>query len=183
MKYAAFNEDGRFLHVLLSGVHDVPASAIEISNDQERKLLTEQDGVWMLINGEIVKAPLPAPPEPTLDALKGAKINSINSAFTQAAAALTEGYPEAERMTWATQQAEALAWDANSAAPTPYLDGLAQARQIDPLEMRQKTLQQTQLFMAASQQLVGKRQRLRDLVYEATSPEALDAIQWDEPAA
>jgi len=108
-----------------------------------------------------------------------AKLSQINAAFNEAASALTAGYPEAERMTWATQQAEALAWEANSAEPTPYLDGLAAAREIDPLEMRQKTLAQTQLFMAASQQLVGKRQRLRDLVYEAETPEDLEAIQWD----
>ncbi len=117
------------------------------------------------------------------DLAKQVKLAQINSDFTQAASALTAGYPEAERMTWATQQAEAMAWGADDTAPTPYLDGLAAARQIDPLEMRQKTLTQTQLFMTASQLLVGKRQRLRDLVYEATSQEALDAIQWDEPAA
>jgi len=114
---------------------------------------------------------------------KEAKLAQINSDFTAAAAALTLGYPEAERMTWATQQAEVMAWEADENAPTPYLDGLAAARGITPEEMRQKTLEQTQLFMQASQVLVGKRQRLRDLVYEAQSPEDLDAIQWEEPAA
>ncbi len=111
---------------------------------------------------------------------KQVKLSEINAAFTAASAALTEGYPEAERMTWPTQQAEALAWAADPEAPTPYLDGLAAARGITPEEMRQKTLDQTQLFMQASQQLVGTRQRLRDLVYEAQTPEDLDAISWPE---
>ncbi|MGB6105632.1 MAG: hypothetical protein WBF88_17455 [Pusillimonas sp.] len=114
---------------------------------------------------------------------KEAKLAQINSDFTQAASALTEGYPEAERMTWATQQAEAMAWAADANAPTPYLDGLALARGIDAEEMREKTLAQTQLFMQASQSLVGKRQRLRNLVYEAATQQELDAIQWGEPAA
>lgn len=114
---------------------------------------------------------------------RDAKLAEINTAFTQAAAALTDGYPESERLTWPVQQQEALAWEADPDAPTPYLDGLAAARGITPEEMREKTLQQTQLFMLASQQLVGKRQRLRDLVYEAETPEDLDQIQWDEPAA
>lgn len=131
----------------------------------------------------LVPAELPQPPEPTLEDLRAAKINEINTAFTQAAAALTAGYPESERLTWPVQQQEALAWEADPDAPTPYLDGLAAARGITPEEMREKTLQQTQLFMSASQQLVGKRQRLRDLVYEAESPEDLEQIQWDEPAA
>ena len=114
---------------------------------------------------------------------RSVKLAQINSAFEQSASALTAGYPEAERMTWATQQQEALAWAADPDVPTPYLDGLAAARGITPQEMRQKTLDQTQLFMQASQQLVGKRQKLRDLVYEAETPEDLDDIRWDEPAA
>lgn len=109
---------------------------------------------------------------------KEAKLAQINSDFTQAASALTEGYPEAERLTWPVQQAEALAWDADSEAPTPYIDGLAAARGVTPDDMRQKTLEQTQLFMVASQQLVGTRQRLRDLVHDAQTPEALDTINW-----
>ncbi len=117
------------------------------------------------------------------DQARQAKLSEINSAFEQAASALTSGYPEAERMTWATQQKEALAWASDENAPTPYLDGLAAARGITPQEMRQKTLDQTQLFMQASQQLVGKRQRLRDQVQSATSPEELALITWDEPQA
>ncbi len=121
--------------------------------------------------------------EDKFELARQAKLGEINSAFDQAASALTAGYPEAERMTWATQQQEALAWADDENTPTPYLDGLAAARGIPTEEMRQKTLQQTQLFMQASQQLVGKRQKLRDLVYEATTKAELDAIQWDEPAA
>lgn len=109
---------------------------------------------------------------------KEAKLQKINAAFTTASAALTEGYPEAERMTWPTQQAEALAWATDSEAPTPYLDGLAAARGITPEEMRQKTLDQTRLFMQASQHLVGTRQRLRDMVFAARSLEELDVINW-----
>ncbi|HWL28598.1 MAG TPA: hypothetical protein VNQ97_06785 [Burkholderiaceae bacterium] len=118
---------------------------------------------------------------PSFEGKQAAKIAQINADFASAAAALTDGYPEAERLTWGVQQSEAFAWAADSDAPTPYLDGLAAARGIAPEEMRQKTLEQTQLFMAASQQLVGTRQRLRDLVYEAKTPEDLDAIHWPEP--
>lgn len=117
------------------------------------------------------------------EAAKAAKLSAINTDFGKAAKALTDGYPEAERLTWPVQQQEAMAWELDSSALTPYLDGLSVARGITPEQMRQKTLEQTQLFMSASQQLVGKRQRLRDLVHEAQSPGDLDAIQWDEPAA
>ncbi|MDS1141710.1 hypothetical protein RE432_14810 [Pusillimonas sp. SM2304] len=118
---------------------------------------------------------------------KDARLSYVDGEFARAATALTAGYPEAERLTWPVQQQEALAWAADAGAPTPYLDGLAAARGITAAEMRQKTLDQTQLFMVASQQLVGTRQRLRDLVYVAQTPEDLDAIVWptqqDDPPA
>jgi len=122
-----------------------------------------------------------------IEAARQRKLAEINGAFEQAAAALTAGYPESERLTWPVQQAEVLAWAADNQVPTPYLDGLAAARGTTPAEMRQLTLNQVQAFMAASQQLVGKRQRLRDAVQAvpAGAPDALGqiaAITWDEVA-
>src|SRR5690606_6584603 len=123
----------------------------------------------------------PAAPEPTLEQLQEQQVAQINAAFEQAAVALTSGYPDAERLTWPVQQAEALAWAADPAAPTPYLDGLAAARGITPEEMRQMTLDQVNLFLAASQQLVGTRQRLRDQINEAETIEAVRAVVWPNP--
>lgn len=122
----------------------------------------------------------PAAPTPTLEELREYQVAQINAAFEQAAVALTSGYPEAERLTWPVQQAEALAWAADPAAPTPYLDGLAAARGITADDMRQKTLDQAQLFLQASQQLVGTRQRLRDQIYAAKTAKAVKAVVWPE---
>lgn len=174
-KYAIFDENNVLATRVIAGVHAVPEHADEISDELFAKTIAEVDGVWKLVNGAVVKLPLPGP---SFEDLKATKLARINTNFTGAAAALTEGYPEAERLTWPVQQQEAMAWAADSAAPTPYLDGLALARGIAAAEMRQKTLEQTQLFMQASQQLVGTRQRLRDLVHDARTPEALDTINW-----
>lgn len=151
----------------------MPSDAKEIAFNVYKSLIGKH-----VVTGPEGNPVVYAPPLPTLDDLKAAKFEIINTDFTHAAAALTAGYPPAERLTWPVQQQEAIAWAADSSAPTPYLDGLALARGIPPDEMRQKTVEQTQLFMQASQQLVGTRQRLRDLVYEATTPEALDSINW-----
>jgi len=112
----------------------------------------------------------------TLEEVRQAKLREINTAFEDAAKALTAGYPEAERLTWGVQQMEALAWEADG-SPTPYLDGLASARNIAPEEMRQRTLLKVRAFMAASQQLVGTRQRLEDEIAQADAA-ALYAISW-----
>ncbi len=112
-----------------------------------------------------------------LNAVKQAKLAEINKAFQVAAAGLMAGYPEAERLTWGVQQSEALAWSINE-SPTPYLDGLAAARGLDPLLMRQKTLAKVQAFMDASQALVGTRQRLEDAVNTAADASSLSTISW-----
>lgn len=119
----------------------------------------------------------PAPP-PTLAETQATQLEQINRDFEAAAKALTTGYPEAERLTWPMQQAEAMAWGVNEAAATPYLDGLAAARGIDPAEMRQLTLDQVSLFMSASQALVGTRQRLRDSIHTAETVEDVLAVAW-----
>lgn len=120
----------------------------------------------------------PPAPEPTLEEAQTAQLVQINRDFETAAQALTAGYPEAERLTWPIQQAEAQAWAADNAAPTPYLDGLAAARGIMPAAMRQLTLDQVQAFMAASQQLVGTRQRLRDEINAAETVDDVRAVVW-----
>lgn len=120
----------------------------------------------------------PPAPEPTLEEAQAAQLVLINASFEAAAQALTAGYPEAERLTWPIQQAEALAWAADENATTPYLDGLADARGITPAEMRALTLAQVQAFQAASQQLVGTRQRLRDEINAAATVADVRAVVW-----
>lgn len=114
----------------------------------------------------------------SLDELKTQKIADLNAAFERAASALTLNYPRSETLTWGIQQSEALAWQADNGFPTPYLDGLAAARDIDPLVMRQKTLAKVLAFMSASQALVGTRQRLEDAVNVAQDRSEVDAIVW-----
>ncbi|MBV2182343.1 MAG: hypothetical protein KUL86_14080 [Castellaniella sp.] len=120
----------------------------------------------------------PPAPEPTLEEAQAAQLVLINASFEQAAQALTAGYPEAERLTWTIQQSEALAWAADNAVATPYLDGLAAARGITPADMRQLTLAQVQAFQAASQGLVGKRQKLRDQILAAETVATVLAVVW-----
>lgn len=129
------------------------------------------------------EAPSPEAPEPTFEELRAGKMAEIDAAFGVAANDLTAGYPDAERLTWPIQEREARAWEVDSDAPTPFLDGLAANRGISADQMRRLTLAQVDTFMFASQALVGKRQRLRDEVYaiDAATPNAgalLAAIVW-----
>lgn len=113
-----------------------------------------------------------------IDEVRGEQLKKIDAGFDEAAQALTAGYPLTEQMTWATQQTEALAWSRNPDAPTPYLDGIADERGIERIAMRAKTLQAVKGFLALSQKLVGRRQRLRDHALAAETREAINAASW-----
>lgn len=162
-------------------IEDHRKDELWLARGQQYSLGTEHNGQQYGGLGPLpawLHAEEPAAPQPTLGEAKAARLSQINFDFERAASALTAGYPEAERLTWPIQQAEALAWAADNAAATPYLDGLAAARGISAEEMRQLTLAQVQAFQAASQQLVGTRQRLRDQINQAKTVSEVDAIAW-----
>lgn len=157
----------------------------QFDNDADVRLINGVYQVFDVRGNRIMSVPETLEPvdslpveDPALEEVQEQQIAAINAAFEAAAEALTDGYPATERLTWPAQQAEAQAWAANPSAPTPYLDGLAAARGITPEEMRQLTLDQVNLFLAASQQLVGTRQRLRDQINEAETIEAVRAVVW-----
>lgn len=114
----------------------------------------------------------------TLDQVKADQHAAVNSEGRRRAAALTAGYPDFEQKTWPTQEREALGWEVNPESPTPFLDGIADARGIGRDDMRAKTLQAVQAFRAASQYLVGTRQALRDAIEAADTRESVLAVTW-----
>ncbi|MFA1686560.1 hypothetical protein SB816_28375 [Achromobacter sp. SIMBA_011] len=148
-----------------------------------RQLLVSDEGEigWLFVDGRLVP---PDGPAPTFLQLVAAKIAEVDSVFAARASALMADYPEGERLTWMIQHQEAVAWAADSSTPTPYLDGLAQVRGIEPADMRERTYQQVQQFTALSKQLVGTRQRLRDEISAVLDgPDAaqrLAEINWNE---
>ncbi|MNP00707.1 hypothetical protein D3C76_925020 [compost metagenome] len=68
MKFATFDSEGVLSSRLIRGVNDIPQRAMEINEDLWMQITQEVDGVWMLVDGKIIKRPLPvvAPDLPTL---------------------------------------------------------------------------------------------------------------------
>lgn len=102
-----------------------------------------------------------------------------NAAFEQAMMALTVDYPPSEISSWERQRAEALAWQADSAAPTPWIDIAAQVRGLDRDDYLQRTVDKVHLFAQASAFLVGRRQAIDDSIRQATTVAELEAIVID----
>lgn len=113
-----------------------------------------------------------------LSRAKAAKIASFNGPFEIAAAQIKAGYPSSEVESWPIQEKEALAWDANNAELTPYIDSLASARGIPRDQYLIKTIAKVNAFRAASAAIIGKRQRLEDAAKAAATLDALRAIVW-----
>ncbi|UWF51994.1 DUF4376 domain-containing protein [Pseudomonas sp. N3-W] len=69
MKYALFNEASELCGRYDSATHaEIPRGAVEVSDDLYFQTIRENDGVWMLVKGSVVKRPIPitAPDLPLL---------------------------------------------------------------------------------------------------------------------
>ncbi|WP_425056702.1 hypothetical protein [Pseudomonas abyssi] len=111
--------------------------------------------------------------------LAGLLVTQNNAAFEQAMAGLTADYPPSEINSWERQRAEALAWDADQQAATPWIDIAAHTRGIDRGEYLARTLAKVHLFAQASAFLVGRRQALDDAIRQAETVADLQAIVID----
>lgn len=59
MKYATFNTNGTLTARLIEGIHTIPKSAVKVDEKLWERLISEDDGVWTLVNGAIIKQPRP----------------------------------------------------------------------------------------------------------------------------
>tara|TARA_R110000850_G_scaffold275207_1_gene414180 strand:+ start:45663 stop:46145 length:483 start_codon:yes stop_codon:yes gene_type:complete len=111
--------------------------------------------------------------------LAASLIPKNNAAFEQAMLALTADYPPSEISSWERQRAEALGWQADNTAPTPWIDVAAQVRGVPRAEYLQRTAAKVALFAQASAFLVGRRQAIDDAIRQATTSAELEAIVID----
>jgi hypothetical protein len=58
MKFALFDESAKLQTCLIEGVHEIPASAVKIDDILFFRLTQETDGIWRLVDGDVVKEPL-----------------------------------------------------------------------------------------------------------------------------
>lgn len=101
----------------------------------------------------------------------------INTKCEAALAALTPTYPERELLTFDKQEAEARAYQADNAAPTPLLTALAAGRGISVDDLAGRVIAKADAFTVASGRLIGQRQRLEDALGACETVEAARAIE------
>lgn len=107
------------------------------------------------------------------------KLEALNAA-AQAyidAAAETDKLPAFEVATWPLQAAEAKAWAADPAAPTPVLDGIAAARGVAVEQLKAAALRKALAYSALSAHVAGQRQALQSKIESAKTVAALEKIK------
>lgn len=100
---------------------------------------------------------------------RGIKAN--NASYNAATEALTANYPQLEKDTWPTQDAESRAWLADPVnASTPWIARAAAERGLDCEEYLRRTLVKAEQFKVISAFLTGRRQRYEDQIKGGGDP-------------
>lgn len=137
-----------------------------------------------VIGGALVVGPLPEvepepDPEPTMEQRRQRLTVANNAGYEAAIGELTADYPPSEIATWERQRAEAIAWEADPQAPTPWIDTAAFARQLDREVYLARTVAKVHAFAAASAYLTGRRQFIDDAIRAAETADDLADVQID----
>lgn len=134
---------------------------------------------WLAAGG------VPEPADPVQLSVEQ-KLQLNNAAYEYATGLLTANYPQMEKDTWPTQDAESRAWLDTPAAPTPWIDRAAAVRGIERDEYLRRTLLKARQFVIMSAWLTGRRQGYEDAIRAGGNPELdyqLPPGMWQELAA
>lgn len=155
---------------------NLPVDCIEVSIDDYNAAMARPSGhTFDFVDGQLV---ISAPPAPTLDQLKSAKLAELATAFAKNIDAIHAGYPDAEVKSWFKQESEAVAYTANNATPTPLLSGIASTRGITVADLAARVIANAAAYAAAGGVIIGKWQKYGDAVAAATDEATVSAISW-----
>jgi len=153
---------------------NIPADAVEISSEEHRTLLVAQ-GKGKVIqpdsNGRPVAVDPPAPERASVFAAKQAEIRDKAEAILSP---LRSEYGPTEIASWDQQWQEAVAVQADPAAPAPLIRAIANARGMAPEVLAQRIIANRAAWVAISGHVVGQRLAYQDAL-EATAAIADDA--------
>lgn len=108
--------------------------------------------------------------------MKTAILHKINTMFADEVAALKGGVQQAEIDTFGLQEKEAEAYQADNAAPVPFIAGLANRRGINVSGLAARILTHAAVYKAAMVEIMGKNHSLKDQLSAAETLEDLEKI-------
>lgn len=185
---------------LVDGVHDIPASAKQLSDELYHSLLNGQSQGKQII-ADKTGQPALIEPQPSaahelnLDTLtweisaekqtalfaqqKEGLLNKLADKADQLKNGLLAGYPQTEIESFYRQEKEALAWQADHNTPTPMLSQIARVRGV-PLEVLiSKVIEKSAQFAVAIGIIIGQRQAFEDRLLALKTPEELTSLEQE----
>ena len=156
----------------------IPGDAVEITAVDHQELLQARSLGKHIVAGPDGRPVAVDPPPPSLEDTRAAKERALRTEGGRRLTAMAAPYREAETKTWDTQQREARAYLADSAAPTPMLSAMASIRGIALAEMVAKVMENVALFETAAGQILGRQQALLDQLAAAATVAEIEAIGW-----
>lgn len=152
----------------------------EIIPDYRGVLVFTKDGeqIWQQIGSLPDGVSLTPDESVNINDLKSVKLVILNAAaqaFINKHAGI-DSVPEFEFASWAIQAAEAKAWQADKAASTPVLDGIATARGMSADTLKAAALRKTLAYEQLTAHVAGQRQALQSKIEAAKTQAALDKI-------
>ena len=153
----------------------------EIIPDYRGVLVFTKDGeqIWQQIGSLPDGISLIPPESANIDGVKSGKLVALNAAaqaFINKHAGI-DSVPDFEFASWAIQAAEAKAWQADKAASTPVLDGIATARGIPADTLKAAALRKTLAYEQLAAHVAGQRQALQSKIEAAKKQSDLDKIE------
>jgi hypothetical protein len=120
----------------------------------------------------------------SIDELFTNKQLEITHNFKQAMSHITGIYTDEDIASFPTQEAEAKAWQADSTAATPFIDGLLANRpSVDKATLVQRIIDNANTYKAVAGPAIGKKQHYEDLLYalkgQHEDPEQPDVTKAD----
>ncbi|HHF6497041.1 TPA: hypothetical protein ACPP4X_001458 [Haemophilus influenzae] len=185
---------------LSDDIHNIPAHAVQITNDLYSTLLNGQTQGKQIIADKTGHPALIEPQPSTahqlnLDTLtweisaekqtalfaqqKEGLLNKLADKADQLKNSLLAGYPQTEIESFYRQEKEALAWQADHNTPTPMLSQIAQNRGV-PLEILiEKVIEKSTQFAVVIGIIIGQRQAFEDRLLALKTPEELTALEQE----
>ena len=185
---------------LVDGVHDIPASAKQLSDELYHSLLNGQSQGKQIIADKTGKPILidsqpSAAHELNLDTLtweisaekqtalfaqqKEGLLNKLADKADQLKNSLLVGYPQTEIESFYRQEKEALAWQADHNTPTPMLSQIARVRGVPLDVLIEKVIEKSAQFAVAIGIIIGQRQAFEDRLLALKTPEELTALEQE----
>lgn len=185
---------------LVDGVHDIPASAKQLSDELYHSLLNGQSQGKQIIadktgNPVLIDPQPSAAHELNLNTLtweisvekqtvlfaqqKEGLLNKLADKADQLKNGLLAGYPQTEIESFYRQEKEALAWQADHNTPTPMLSQIARVRGV-PLDMLiHKVIEKSAQFAVAIGIIIGQRQAFEDRLLALKTPQELTSLEQE----